>query len=331
MGKIMSFKKKIENMILSRSNSYNFYKNQYEKYIAGDIEDISKIEKEFKQLKKEFEEFKNQTNDHMDSTTYLLKNVYVDHELNEPRNVLGYVQTLSKELLVLISRICRENDLEFWLDYGSLLGAVRHESFVPWDDDTDIGMMRANYNKFKDIISDEIEKIDLDDILKVEKEPNSFIKILVKNENGGDISCLNVYPYDYLTKYSKKSTPKKYNKCKKSLNIENDFEKYYDELHLSLDAGDYIIPCIDGACGKNDYYKFFVLKSDKVFPLNEISFSEVQFNSPNDSRYYLKKVYGDYLNIPRIIPRHDTVDSYRYNADNDEVFGQCIQRIREVK
>ena len=58
MGKIMSFKKKIENMILSRSNSYNFYKNQYEKYIAGDIEDVAKIEKEFKQLKKSLKNLK---------------------------------------------------------------------------------------------------------------------------------------------------------------------------------------------------------------------------------------------------------------------------------
>ena len=79
----MSFKKKIENMILSRSKSYKFYKDQYEKYIKDNEKSIPQIEKEFDQLKKEFEDFKNRTDNHMDSTTYLLKNVYVDHEISQ--------------------------------------------------------------------------------------------------------------------------------------------------------------------------------------------------------------------------------------------------------
>jgi len=50
-----------------------------------------------------------------------------------------------------IDKVCRENDINYSLAYGSLIGAVRHKAFVPWDDDIDIVMPRPDYEKFKKI------------------------------------------------------------------------------------------------------------------------------------------------------------------------------------
>jgi len=56
------------------------------------------------------------------------------------------------EVLLKIDRICRENGLDYFIISGTLLGAVRHKGFIPWDDDVDIMMPRADYAKLGQIL-----------------------------------------------------------------------------------------------------------------------------------------------------------------------------------
>ena len=83
-------------------------------------------------------------------------------ELNIPDNYFEgeiregfYVESMMKKnwacmikVLAEVDRICRKHDIQYFADWGTLLGTVRHKGFVPWDDDIDITMKRPDFNKF---------------------------------------------------------------------------------------------------------------------------------------------------------------------------------------
>ena len=62
------------------------------------------------------------------------------NELNELKNI-------GITIMDKLHKVCEENNLNYYLDSGSLLGAVRHEGYIPWDDDFDVIMFREDYNK----------------------------------------------------------------------------------------------------------------------------------------------------------------------------------------
>ena len=70
---------------------------------------------------------------------------------------LGELHTQQLRALDAIDRLCSAHGIDYVLLYGSLLGAVRHGGFIPWDDDVDIGMKRSEYDRFAAIASRELD------------------------------------------------------------------------------------------------------------------------------------------------------------------------------
>ena len=64
------------------------------------------------------------------------------------------VQSIGLRLLDFFDEYCKKNGLTYYLAWGTLLGAIRHQGFIPWDDDIDLMMPRDDYNRLKQISND---------------------------------------------------------------------------------------------------------------------------------------------------------------------------------
>ena len=134
--------------------------------------------------------------------------------MNSNQLTQDQLQLLQKELLDIlldVRDVCERNGISFWLGEGSLLGAVRHGGFIPWDDDLDILMKRSDYERFLSIAQEELkDRYVIQHPSTIQNYWSTFIKVRVKDSHPhfyqGHISkitefcgpCIDVFPLDYV-------------------------------------------------------------------------------------------------------------------------------------
>ena len=111
---------------------------------------------------------------------------------------------MTQELLDFVVNVCKKYDLDYWLDFGLLLGAVRHGSFIPWDDDADIGMIRKDYDVLLDVIEDELAEhgLENDVVVSLNIRKHKLLPMLQLLYTAGlpgvILGGLDIFPYDYI-------------------------------------------------------------------------------------------------------------------------------------
>lgn len=232
---------------------------------------------------------------------------------------LRNIQIECINLLKSFDKICKENNLEYWLDSGTLLGAYRHKGFIPWDDDIDTCMLREDYIKVLPILKKYFENSDFYVRERAITVNNFQIRII--NKNNSKIA-LDIFPVDAYIKSNlsdeekkevtgkiKKATKifhKKYNskrlKAEKIPKAKRDLlaiqNKIVLEDRLPQEDKPALFFAIDFPCdAKGD----LVFDHDLVFPLKAIEFEGNTYPCPNRTEDYLSNFYGNYMEFPKTI------------------------------
>ncbi len=229
------------------------------------------------------------------------------------------------EMLIAIDKICRNHNIPYWLDWGTLLGAVRHGGFIPWDDDVDISMMKEDYDRFLTIAPKELPEQFVVQNTKTEKYyPMPFTKIVdvkSKSIDSTDIYAqskrkhkglwIDIFPVIRGNVHLRQWLDPLFGRCFRRVH-------HYEPFCFSVLVAYILFPfawlakqlmrfCIL-FCDKNLRMDVFGVPGgreakcqkyyDDFIPTKEIMFENALFPIPNHYKKVLTDYYGDYMQIP---------------------------------
>lgn len=238
---------------------------------------------------------------------------------------LRKVQLRMLEILIVIDGLCRKNNIRYWINYGTLLGAVRHGGFIPWDDDLDINVHEQDFERFQKICSEQLP----DDLFLQNEKTDPDSKMGIGMLKIRDKNSLFIHPFDNFKKdYNKgvfidvfmvRTYPDVNWKLLKYLLLRvgyaHGFYKYNPELNVKNIACYFLYPlsyffhksllkcftfgkpALVGVIPECYVYGKFSRIED-VFPLREIEFEGHVFMAPNNPKACLEDQFGDYMQIP---------------------------------
>ena len=299
----------------------------------------------------------------LESQNQLLKMLVIDGDIKF-NGTLRDIQLLYVELLRFVDNVCKKHEINYWLDGGTLLGAVRHGGFIPWDDDVDLTMLRKDYNKLLEVLPLEISKHDYFKencglTLLIEGQKNYFSDFKsvydVDNKEGylndDNFSFLQIawlkpyvkidfFPKDFLETEKISFFKKNYvsNKYKFNQKVKKGEYLFFKKLNEFNDKFGFVLNETPQFADSFDVIPLApvrIFETSKTFPLNKISFEGYEFNCPNDVDYYLSLIYGkNFRDLPKVIETHnmaDFVENQFASVDGmNEAFSKSVDYLKEI-
>lgn len=262
-------------------------------------------------------------------------------------DTLNKIQNLEFEILKDFIKFCEENRLNYYLYGGSLLGAIRHGGFIPWDDDIDVIMFRKDYEKFKKIFnaqnSDKYELLtteNYDDYLflfsKISLKGTKFEEWWVHQIDFDLGINLDIFVLDYVSgnNFLEVKIPRILTRITTLTSIKLEgypiaVEKIANFIHYILKIG-HVKPkhVVDFALKfltRTKYSKYVcdicALNHPQIYKTKyfgegkKVKFKDIYVNIPEDYDSILKQIYGDYMILP---PENERYNHIIYGIDFGE-------------